>query len=182
MAKKTTDILNLKVLSEFEFPEPEFFKTPKKIKKKTRRGKFKTRARKAAYEAFLRWSATPRSLREPKTAAEFERIWKLPAMTTSKTFKTREDFHQRRMTHFWNWVMDRYPDVIHAVYRRAITNSTADAKIFSELVAKRMEVSTPTKPKMTPFMLVGVPQEKINALFTPEGVEEAEVVDGQTDE
>jgi hypothetical protein len=78
------------------------------------------------------------------------------------------------MKYFWDWVMDKYPDVLHAVYRRAIQNSTADAKIFSDIVAKRMEMLVPQKQKMTPFMLVGVPQEKINALFTPEGYEEAQ--------
>ena len=165
----------------FEFPEPEFFKKPK-VKKVKNKQKFKTVERQKAYEAYIRWAATPKSLREPKTEAAFERVWKLPKMTVSRSFKNREDFHQKRMTHFWNWVFDRYPDVIHAVYRRAIQNSTADAKIFSDLVAKRLETTSPVKPKMTPFMLVGVPQEKINALFTPEGVEEAEVIDGESDE
>jgi hypothetical protein len=177
--KRSRDVLDIDVLKEFDFPEPSFFQPPKKIVKKQNRVKFKTNKRKKAYDAFVRWSATPKSLREPKTQAEFERVWKLPIGTVASSFKTREDFHQKRMTHFWNWVFDKYPDVIHAVYRRAIQNSTADAKIFSELVSKRLETTSPTKPRMTPFMLVGVPQSKINALFTPEGVEEAEVIDGQ---
>ncbi|MGW8289552.1 MAG: hypothetical protein ACWGNP_04700 [Candidatus Bathyarchaeia archaeon] len=187
---RSIDLLDIDIdqLDEFKFPEPEFYKdaTPKQAKKspkgrKRKKSNFLTQERKEAYEAFLRWSATPKELREPKTEAEFERVWKLPASTIYQSFKQREDFHRRRMGYFWNWVFDKYPDVIHAVYRRAIQNSTADAKIFSELVAKKLESQTQTKAKMTPFMLVGIPQHKINALFTPEGVEEAEVIDGESD-
>ena len=169
--KKTVDVTSIDKLTDFEFPEPDFFKPPK-IKKTTRKTKLVKHA--SAYEAFVKWSATPKKLREPKTVKEFEKVWKLPKNYTSSRFRKKRDLHEKKMKYFWDWVMDKYPDVLYAVYQRAVTNSTADAKIFSDIVAKRMDAVAPIKSKMTPFMLVGVPQEKINALFTPEGVEEAE--------
>jgi hypothetical protein len=172
---RSLDFSKLKNIADFEFPEPDFFKKPKT--EKTKIQSFQTKEREMAYEAYVRWSATPSDLREPKTDVDFEKVWKLPKDTVYQTFKKRPDFYEKKMKYFWDWVFDKFPDVIHAVYRRAVQNSTADAKIFAELVAKRMAVDAP-KPQMPPFMLIGVPQEKINALFVPEGYEEAEVVDG----
>jgi hypothetical protein len=177
-SSKTIDFSKLKGLADFEFPDADFFKKPD-IKKKDITA-FKTPEREKAYEAYVRWAASPTALREPKTDKDFERLWKLPTDTVYMSFKKRPDFYERKMKCFWDWVFDRFPDVIHAVYRRAVQNSTADAKIFAELVAKRMEVQAP-KPQMPPFMLIGVPQDKINALFVPEGYNESvdgEVVDG----
>ena len=74
-------------------------------------------------------------------------------------------------------MFDKFPDVIYAVYRRAVTNSTADARIFADIVAKKLDTDMP-KTRMTPFVMVGIPQEKINDLFVPESYEDAEVVDG----
>jgi len=181
MAKpKTVDFSKLSKIADFEFPEPDFFKKPKAQKQRnlpslTKHG-FTTEKREDAYLAYIKWAASPESIREPKTEKEFERRWKLPANTAQTSFKTRPDFYEKKMKYFWEWVFDKFPDVIHAVYRRAIQNSTADAKIFAELVGKRMEVNAP-KPQMPPFVLIGVPQDKINALFIPEGYEEAQVVD-----
>lgn len=172
--KKQLDLGNIDNISKFPFPDEKFFKPPKAKKNKQLR---KSGKHKAAYEAYIRWSATPKEIREPKTVQEFEKVWKVPKHYTTNNFVKRSDFYEKKMKYFWDWVMDKFPDVVHAVYRRAIHNSTADARIFAELVAKRMESYAPKKSTMTPFVMVGVPQEKINALFTPENYEEAQDAD-----
>lgn len=179
MAKKQFDITDITGLSEFEFPEADFFKKPKrKSAHKHELTHTANNKHDEAYEAFIQWSATPSKLREPKTMKEFEKVWKLPDRYTSNEFKRRADFHERRLKTFWDWMFDKFPDVIYAVYTRAITKSTADAKIFAELVGKRLEVDQP-KSRMTPFVMVGVPQEKINNLFVPESYEEAELAEDE---
>lgn len=153
---------NLSVL----FPEPDFFKPPKTeqhiVRKSEKHG--------AAYRAFIRWSATPKPLREPKLMKDFEKQWKLPNRYCSSNFIVRADFHEKKMAAFWNWMFDKAPEVVYAIYRRAITNSTADAKIYIDLISKRLETQKPM-PRIQPFMLVGVPQEKIDALFVPEALD-----------
>jgi hypothetical protein len=178
--KKTTDLSDITGLEGFTFPEPEFYKEMMTTGKKAAEVGVESTSRKHddAYEAYVKWAATPRSLREPKTAKEFEKIWHLPMAYTSTSFTQRSDFQEKRMRFFWNWMYDRFPDVIYAVYRRAITNSTADARIFAEIIGKKLETDAP-RAKMTPFVLVGVPQEKINELFVPENYENAEVVDAE---
>ena len=170
---KQVDLGNIGDISKFPFPDKKFFEAPSKRNKKL----VKQKKHKAAYDAYIRWSATPKELREPKTAVEFEKVWKLPKNYTTSNFVKRPDFYEKKMKYFWDWVMDKFPDVVHAVYRRAIQNSTADARIFADLVAKRMENLAPKKERMTPFVMVGVPQEKINALFTPEDYEEVQDAD-----
>ena len=151
------------------FPEAKFFEPPKS--KKMRAYKMKSKYDNA-YEPYIRWSASPKQIRDPRTEVDFEKRWKLPKGHCSKQFRRRPDFHSKKMKYFWQWVFDKYPDVIYAVYQRAINKSTADAKIFSDIIKQRLEVDAP-KPQMTPFVLVGVPQEKINNLFTPAGYEDA---------
>ena len=154
------------------FPEPDFFKVPKNSKQHIKK---MTITKKRAYEAYIEWSSKPRALRDPKTVKEFEKTWKLPKGYTSSHFRLTADYHQRKMEAFWRWMFDRAPEVVYAVYRRATQNSTADAKIFLDMIGKRLEAAQP-KPKLQPFVMVGVPQSKIDALFTPEGYEEAQVV------
>ena len=177
MAKKVINLSDITGLQNFVFPDKKFFEKPKVDKPPNKTNDGGLIKHKDAYEAYIKWAGTPRELREPKTIKEFEKLWHLPNTYVYGNFTNRSDFQERRMKFFWSWMFDRFPDVIYAVYRRAITNSTADAKIFAEIVGKKLETDAP-RSKMTPFVLVGVPQEKINNLFVPEGYEEAEVVDG----
>lgn len=119
----------------------------------------------AAYEAFCRWAALPRKLRRPKTQEEFEKLWHLPANYVHH-WKHREDFQAARLKYFWNWMFDRFPDVVYAIYQRALRKSSADARIFTELIGKKLETERPT-PKISPFMMIGVAQEDITKLFIP---------------
>lgn len=120
------------------------------------------------YEAFCRWAALPKSERKPKTAVEFERKNFLPKNYTN-FFKGRDDFNDKRLTYFWEWMIDLYPDVVHAVYKRAVDKGgSKDAQIFIELLSKKLNLDKP-KVQVSPMVLMGVPQEKIDALFTPKG-------------
>lgn len=123
-----------------------------------------------AFKAFCRWAAQPEELRFPKTYKDFEIKWRLPKNYTHK-WKEREDFQALRLKYFWNWMFDRFPDVVYAMYKRAIRSSSADARVFAELVGKKLETDKPVA-QINPFVLVGVSQEKIDNLFVPKKYDE----------
>ncbi len=175
MSRDQKDITSISDMKDFVFPEPSFFKKPKTEQQKVYKMKAK---HENSYKAFIKWSATPKPIREPKTRLEFERKWKLPTRYTSTVFQTRADFHQRKMNAFWEWVFDKMPEVVYASYRRAITNSVADTKIFLDLVGKRLDQGQEQK-KMQTFKIIGVSKEKMDALFEPEAYEEAKIIESK---
>lgn len=144
-------------------PLPDFLNVEQKLVPRQRKRKLEKHGK--AYEAFCKWAALPEELRRPPTQEGFERKWYLPRNYTSY-WKTKEDFQAKRLNYFWNNLMDWYPDVVYAIYRRAKRNSSSDAKTFVEIIGKRLDTDEP-KTKMLPMMLVGVPQEKIDNLFIP---------------
>lgn len=119
------------------------------------------------YEDFCEWSSRPKELRKPKTAVEWERKNLLPK-GYSQFFKQREDYSNKRLQYFWDWMMDLYPDVVYAVYQRASNAKGSDkaAGIFIDLLSKKMNLDKP-KMQIQPMVLMGVPQDKIDALFVP---------------
>jgi len=125
------------------------------------------------FDKFCEWSALPKDLRKPKTAMEWERRNLMPKGYTNY-FKSREDYMNKRLTYFWNWMMDLYPDVVYAVYQRASHAKGSDkaAGIFIDLLSKKMNLDKP-QVQIQPMVLLGVPQERIDALFVPKGYQEA---------
>lgn len=119
------------------------------------------------YEEFCRWSALPKELRKPKTAVEWERRNIMPKGYT-QYFKQREDYTNLRLTYFWEWMMDVYPDVVYSVYQRATNAKGSDkaAGIFIDLLSRKMNLDKP-KVSVQPMILMGIPQDKIDAIFTP---------------
>ena len=156
--------------TKIPIPDPSYLlKTPKPRTGLQREQEQPLRKYEKEYEAFCEWSALPKELRKPKTATEFERKHLLPRGYTYY-FKTREDFRDKSINYFWEWLMDLYPDVVHAIYKRAIGKSDKAAGIFMDLIAKKMNLD---KPKVTvqPMVLMGVAQEKIDQLFVPKEYE-----------
>lgn len=150
-------------------PVPDFLNLDNKLIPKQRdRKKDK---HEEAYDAFCKWAAMPEEVRTPSTQVAFEKKWGLPRNYTSK-WKEKEDFQAKRLKYFWNWMFDKFPDVVYAVYRRATRNSSSDAKIFAELVGKKLETDQP-KTAMLPMIVMGVPQDKIDRLFTPQTIIDA---------
>ena len=121
------------------------------------------------YNAFCKWAALPTDLRKPKTSTAFEIKWRLPR-TYTEFFRDRPDFQEKRLRYFWDWMMDKFPDVVYAIYKRAVSKSSTDARVLAELMGKHLEVHKP-KVNVAPMILVGVPQERINNLFVPKGFE-----------
>ena len=119
------------------------------------------------YERFCEWSALPKDIRDPQTLVAFEKKYKLPKGYTFY-FKTREDFREKTLKNFWDNLMDVYPDVVHSVYQRAIAKSDKAAALFLDLMNKHMNLDKP-RVSVQPMVLMGVPQEKIDKLFTPQG-------------
>lgn len=129
------------------------------------------------FDLFCRWAALPKNLRDPKTAVAFESKYTLPKNYTS-IFKQHEDFQSKRLKYFYDWLFDLYPDVVYAVYKRALQKSSRDASIFVDLIGKQLETH---KPQMTvaPMVIMGIPQEKINALFVPKDYDKVIEVKGK---
>lgn len=116
-----------------------------------------------AFDQFCYWSSLPQSERRPRTLTAFENKYKLPKGATHR-FRRNKTFREKTLAYFWEWAMDKFPDVVEAIYKGAIKGNSAQAKTFSELVAKHMNVDAPVKT-IQPIMLVGVDQSKINKLF-----------------
>lgn len=159
--------------NKIPIPSPDFLrdsysKLPKKVGSEEK-PKELTKHEKA-YDAFCHWSAIPQDERKPTTIRAFERKWKVPDGYSS-AFRQREDFHERRTRYFWEWMMDKFPDVVQAIYKGAVKGNSAQAKTFAELVAKRIDTDKP-KRVIQPFMVIGVPQEKVDKLFVAEGYED----------
>jgi len=157
---------------EIPIPDPKYITS---LKAGTKDGKLIKYE--GEYEKFCKWSSLPSDERVPKTAEAFEKKYSLPRFYTSK-FKDRVDFRSRVVNYFWDWMMDKFPDVVQSMYKRAVAKdgSSADAKYFAELVSKHLEVDKPIKT-IQPFVLVGVDQNKINKLFTPQKYEK--IIDGE---
>jgi len=146
-----------------DLPIPDFLNIDKKLIPQERHRAMEKHE--DAYKAFCKWAALPQEVRIPQTQDEFEKKWMLPKGYTSK-WKEKEDFQANRLKYFWNWMFDKFPDVVYAVYKRAIRNSARDATIFAQLIGKKLETEKPVA-QINPFVLVGVPQERIDKLFVP---------------
>jgi len=153
------------------FPTTEHLRSIEKSTKRNERGLVKYERE---YDAFCQWSAMPEAIRNPKTATAFEEKWKIP-LGYVQNFKKRTDFRDRVLRYFWDWMMDSFPNVVYAVYKRAKDGNAPHAKIFAELISKHLEVDKP-KSLIQPFMLIGVPQEKIDSLFIPQDMEKIEEI------
>lgn len=173
---KDTDVLSTKI----PIPSPDYLK---KLVKQTENPNSPQRTSELRkyereYDLFCRWSALPKELREPKTAVEFERKYQLPKAYTT-ILKQREDFRNRMLTYFWEWMFDLYPEVVHSIYKRAVGKSDKAAQIFVDLMSKQMEANKP-RMNVAPMVLVGVPQDKINELFTPKEYQDvSKIVPGE---
>lgn len=121
------------------------------------------------FEIFCKWASLPKNEREPRTEVAFAMKYGLPKNYTIE-FKKRKEFQQKRLFYFWDWMMDKFPDIVMAVYKRAMKKSTTDARIFADIMAKKLSYEK-TPSQITNFMLVGVSQDKLNKLFTPKSLD-----------
>jgi len=151
-------------VEDIPIPDPSYLR---KITKATKDGKLDKYAKE--YDKFCQWSSLPKEEREPKTQDKWERKYKIPK-GYSYSFRQRKDFQNRRLAHFWDWMMDKFPDVVNAMYKRAIDKSSVDARAFAELIAKHIDVEKP-QSIIQPLAIIGVPQDKIEKLFTPKTFE-----------
>lgn len=162
-------------------PDPSFLKkelAPIPSIRNYGQGEF--RKHEKEFDEFCRWSALPKSERRPKSAIAFERKYGLPLHYTNQ-FRMREEYQQKRQFYFWEWAMDLWPDFVEAVYKRAVKDSAPDARIFAELMTKKIDMDKP-QVNVAPMVIVGVDQDKINKLFTPktiETVDKSNVVEGK---
>jgi hypothetical protein len=151
-----------------DLPVPTFIEANKKLKvKQKNRAKLKHAD---AFDAYARWVAKPKKLRNPSTKQAFIKLWKLPP-NYIYNWEDQEEFQALKYKYFWNWMFDMLPDIAYAAYQRAIDRtrgSAQDAKLLMELIGKKIDADRPQKTRIQPFFLVGVPQNKIEELFTPQ--------------
>lgn len=170
----TTKDITKDIETKIPIPSPDYLK---KNAAKTDKGQGAPLTKYAKqYEEFCRWAAMPKDVRDPESAVAWERKHMMPKGYTN-FFKAREDFNDKRLTYFWEWMMDLYPDVVYAVYKRAIGKSSKDAGIFIDLLSKKMNLDKP-RMEIQPMVLVGVPQDKIDKLFVPKDYEDAKIIPG----
>ena len=127
------------------------------------------------YDAYCRWIATPEQERSPKTVVMFERKWKIPR-SYSASFRSRQDFKQKVISYWYEWLLDKWPTIAYSAYEQAKKGNSAHIKIFADLMAKHLDTEKP-KATIQPFAIIGVPQEKINKLFMPDDVEDVIISD-----
>jgi len=152
-------------------PDPDFLKELA-VKKNSPDGKLVKYVKE--YEYFCKWSALPTAEREPKTAIAWEKRYKVERGYTFR-FKLRKDFQNKRLTYFWDWMMDKFPDVVYAMYQRAMNKSSVDARAFAELISKHIDIDKPIQI-IQPLAIIGVAPEKINKLFVPKSYEDVKGV------
>ncbi len=142
-------------------PSPDYLTTKTKVKVRKQNQPFDKHGE--AYEEFCKWMSYPKEIRQPPTQMEFEAKWGLSKNYTSH-WKERDDFRAKWLKGFWRWTINKYPDVVYAVYRRAVQKSTADAKLFSDIVGQELDVKKEKEGgnKLQPIFMVGIPQEAID--------------------
>lgn len=154
-------------------PSAEFIQElykPKSIPEdKVSRGKFIKYEKE--YDKFCRWIALPKEERDPITLVAFEKKYRLSKGATSQ-FQTREDFQARRLKYFWEWMMEKFPDVVYAMYKGGIKGSAQHAKAFIELVSKHIHADKPSQTIQT-LNIIGVSQDALNKLAIPKGYDKA---------
>ena len=121
------------------------------------------------FDLYCHWAALPKDLRKPKTTKAFEIRYSLP-YGYAIYFRNHEQFQARRLKYFWEWLFDLYPDVVYSIYKRAMKKSSKDAQIFVDIVNKQMEKDRP-RMNVAPMVIMGIPQDKIDKLFTPKNYE-----------
>ena len=152
-----------------EIPDPTYL-TEGATTKSSPDGELKKHAQ--AYEAYLRWSALPKKERNPTTEMAFEKKWGLPKSYCIHKFRSRKDYSSRRLFYFWEWMLEKLPDVVYSQYEKVLKDgNTMAAKFFADLIAHKLDVDKPDAI-IQPLTIIGVPQEKIQQLFTPKKFED----------
>lgn len=158
-----------KSVNGIEIPDPTYL-TEGAGTKDSPDAEFKKHGR--AYEAYLRWSALPKKERDPATELSFEKKWGLPKAYCAHVFRARKDFSSRRLYYFWEWMLEKLPDIVYSQYEKVIKDgNTMAAKFFADLIAHKLDVDKP-EAVIQPLTIIGVPQEKIQQLFTPKKFED----------
>lgn len=163
---KNIAVPELEEIERLPIPDPSYLRKVYSGKREGQLTKYEKE-----YEKYCQWSALPKRERNPKTAVSFERKWKIPK-GYSLIFRERKDYENKRRMYFWRWMDDIFPEVIDVLYLQATEKgNTNAAKFFAEFMGKHIEVEKPAQI-IQPLAIIGVPQDKIERLFTPKGYED----------
>lgn len=83
------------------------------------------------FNLFCQWSALPRTVREPKEQKQLAEQLGVDEATLS-IWKQHPEFAHNRSYLIKRWIGEDMPDIMHAVKKRALAHSTADAKLLLE--------------------------------------------------
>jgi hypothetical protein len=175
MASPKLEFLKIESDSTIPIPDPSFLTKAYKKSSDIERKEHKELTKyEREYDAFCRWNALPDDERNPKTIVAFEKKWKIPKGYTAY-FRNRDDYRERQLRYFWDWMMEKWPNVVQSIYRGAVKGSSAQAKTFAELIAKHTDLDKP-QTTIQNLTLIGVPQDRINALAVPQGYEKVDKI------
>ncbi|MEK6879240.1 MAG: hypothetical protein AABY22_06500, partial [Nanoarchaeota archaeon] len=149
------DLKKPEVTNNLPIPDPSYLKKPHNVEKNV---DYKPIKYEKEFDLFCRWSALPKVLRKPPTANAFEKRYSLPNNYAS-FFKSREEYQNKRLTYFWEWMFDLYPDVVYATFKESQKKNMKAAQIFLDLIGKGLDINKP-KVNVAPMVIMGISQEK----------------------
>jgi len=85
------------------------------------------------YDQFVLWVATPEPLREPHTQSKLAEKFGVGDDTLSE-WKQREGFWDDVRREIHSWGKNRTPNVVHALYKKAISGKAAEVKLWLQYI------------------------------------------------
>jgi transcriptional regulator with XRE-family HTH domain len=113
------------------------------------------------YIAFIKWTAQPSAAREPATQKALAGKLEVSPSTLSN-WMARDDFHERVAKEADNWVLEKTPNVLNALYERIMREGRgSDVRVWLEYVNEMEEKLGISEEKPKVIMLSEERQNQI---------------------
>ena len=113
------------------------------------------------FSEFVRWTALPEPLREPKTQKKLADVYGVGADVISD-WKKRNGFWNEVRAHLKDFGKERTPDVLYGLFRKAREGNAAEVKLWLQYFETFSEKS-PVDTEIRQFILVRGEPEGISA-------------------
>jgi hypothetical protein len=94
-----------------------------------------TKLKLSEYYEFVRWYATPRPYRSPRTQGEFSELWKVHPATLSE-WKNDPNFEEDVRRTLYEWTHNLVPEVVGAIFNTAIRGDVKAQTLFMKYFSK----------------------------------------------
>lgn len=96
------------------------------------------------YSQFVNWYSLPEHLRDPRTQRDFAKEYRVNEHTLVE-WKNSENFHNDCVSATREWAQDKYPNVMYALYRKAVKDGSAqEVKLWLKAVMG-IDLDSPSK-------------------------------------